>query len=92
MHDRGQRERGESQHRVLPERDHDKGGEQRPGRLAEIAADLEQALGEAVPAARGRAGDARGLGMEHGAADPDHRDREQEQWVSVGESKRDQAD
>ena len=85
MHDRGEGERGEGEDRVLPERHDDEGGEQRPGRLAEIAADLEQALGEAMPAARGRPGDARSLGMKDGAADADQRDREQEQRIGVGE-------
>ena len=62
---------------MLAERHDDEGREQRPGRLAEIAADLKQALGEAVTAAGRRARDPRGLGMEDRAADPDHRDRQQ---------------
>ena len=49
--DRNQREDGEGENRVLPERHDDKRGEQRTHRLAEIAADLEEALGEAVPSA-----------------------------------------
>ena len=45
------RERRESQHRALADGHDDEGRHQRPQRLAEIAADLEQALREAVPAA-----------------------------------------
>ena len=63
-----------------------------PERLAEVAADLKQALREAVPAARGRAGDARRLRMEHGAADADHRHRQQDQQIGTGESQQHEAD
>ena len=77
--DGDQREDGEGEHRMLPERHDDEGRQQRSGRLAEIAADLKQALRESVPSAGRGARDPRGLGMEDGAADPDHRDREQNQ-------------
>ena len=63
---------------MLAERHDDEGREQRPERLAEIAADLKEALGEAVPPAGGGAGDARSLRVEDGAADADHRDRKRE--------------
>ena len=91
QHDRGQREQGEGQDRPLPERHDDEGGEQRAGRLAEIAADLKQALGEAMPAARRRPGDARGLGMKDGAADADQRHRDKQQRIGVGEGEADEA-
>ena len=92
QHDRGQREQGEGEDRPLPERHDDEGGEQRAGRLAEIAADLKQALGEAMPAARRRPGDARGLGMKDGAADADQRHRDKQQRISVSEGEADEAD
>ena len=44
-----------------------------PERLAEIAADLEQRLGETVATARGHARHARGFGMEHRRAHADQR-------------------
>ena len=77
---------------MLAEWHDDEGREQRPHRLAEIAADLEEALGEAVPPARRRARDARGLRVEDRAADPDHRDREQNQRIGVGEGEQHEAD
>ena len=46
--DRDEGERGEGEHRELPVRHDDERRHQRPERLAEIAADLEQALREAV--------------------------------------------
>ncbi len=77
---------------MLPEGHDDESREQRPERLPEIAADLKQALREAVPAARGRARDARRLRVEHGAADADHRHRQQDQQIGIGESQQHQAD
>jgi hypothetical protein len=85
-------ERREGEHRNLPERHDDEGGEQRPGRLAEVAADLEDALGEAVPSARRRAGDARSLGVEDRAAEPDHRHGRKQQRITAGEGESDEAD
>ena len=75
--DRDEGERGERQHRNLPVRHDDKRRHQRPQRLAEIAADLEQALREAVPAARRRPRGARRLGVENRAADADQGDGDQ---------------
>ena len=77
---------------MLPERDHDESRQQRAKRLSEVPADLKQALREAVPAARSRAGDARRLGVEHGAADADKRHRQQDQQIGIGESQQHQAD
>ncbi len=48
----------------LTMRHHDEGCQQRSERRAEITAELEQGLREAVPAARSHAGDARRLGVE----------------------------
>ena len=48
-------------------------GEQRPDRGADVAADLEHRLREAVAAAGGHARDARRLGVEDGRADADQR-------------------
>ena len=77
---------------MLPEGHHDEGRKQRPQGLPEIAADLKKALREAVPAARGCARDARRLRVEHGAADADHRDRQQCQSIGARESQQHQAD
>ena len=77
-HDRDEGERGEREHRPLAAGHDDEGRHQRPQRLTEIAADLEQALCKAVAAAGGGARDARGLGMENRAADPDQRDGAQQ--------------
>ena len=62
---------------MLAEWHDDEGREQRPQRLAEIAPDLEQALGKAVPPARGRARDARRLRVKDRTADADDGHREQ---------------
>ena len=69
----------------LAVRDHDQGHEQRPDRLAGVAADLEQGLGEAVAAARREPGHARGLGVEDGAADADQRRGQQHGAEAAGE-------
>ncbi len=87
----GEGEHGERQHRTLAERHDDEGRHQRPQRLAEIAADLEQALREAVAPAGGRARRARGLGVKNRAADADHRHRRQQQRVIPAERQRHQA-
>ena len=71
-----EREQRESRDRVLPERHDDESRQQRSERLAEVSADLEQALGKAVPAARTRPRDARGFGRKDRAADSDDRHRE----------------
>ena len=77
--DGDQGEDGEGEHRMLAERHDDESRKQRSGRLAEIAANLKEALRESVPSAGRGARDPRGLGMKDGAADPDHRDRKQDQ-------------
>ena len=77
---------------MLAEGHDDEGREQRTHRLAEIPADLKQALGEAVPPAGRRAGDARGLRMEDRAADPDHRDRQQNERIGAREGEQQQPD
>ncbi len=77
---------------MLPERHHDESREQRAQGLPEVSADLKQALREAVPAARRRAGDAGRLRVEDGAANADHRHREQDQQIGIGESQQHQAD
>ena len=76
---RDEGEHRESQHRTLAEGHDDEGRHQRPERLPEIAADLEQALREAVAPAGGGARVARRLGMKDCAADADHRHRDQQQ-------------
>ena len=79
---RGQREPGGVH---LAVRDHHQRHQQRADRLAGIAADLEQGLGEAVAAARGEPRHARGLGMEDRAADADQGGRQQHRAEAAGE-------
>ena len=62
--DGGKRNHPEPDNTGLPARQNDPGGQQRPERRADIAADLEQALRHAVAPARGDARHARGLRME----------------------------
>jgi hypothetical protein len=57
-HDCHQRHDRKPLHAALPVRDHDKCGQDRPQRRAEIAAHLEQRLREAVASARSQPGDA----------------------------------
>ena len=61
---------------VLPETQHDDGGEQRPDRRADVAAHLKQRLRETRPAARRHARDARRLRVQHRRADADERGRD----------------
>ena len=65
---RAEREPGDA---GLAERHDDEGGEQRPDRLAEIAADLEDRLRQAEAAAGGEPRDARGFRMEDRRAEAD---------------------
>ena len=90
--DRDQRQDRERQDRALAERNDDKGRQERSGRLAEIPADLEEALGETVAAAGGRARHPRRLGVEDGAADADHRDRHENELVRPREGEQSQTD
>ena len=89
--DGGEGEHGERQHRTLAEGHDDEGRHQRPERLAEIAADLEQALREAVAPAGGRPRRARRLGVKNRAADADHRHRDQQQRIIPAERQRHEA-
>ncbi len=91
QHDGGEGERGERQHRTLAEGHDDERRHQRPERLAEIAADLEQALREAVASAGGRARGARRLGVKDRAADADQRHGGQQQRVVPAERQRHEA-
>ena len=55
---------GEPGNALLATRQDDEGGEQGAERRAEIAADLKERLGQAMPSARGKTRHTRGLGME----------------------------
>jgi hypothetical protein len=81
-HDGGEREPGGME---LAVRDHHQRHEQRPDRLARVAADLEQGLREAVAPARREPGHARSLGMEDGAADADQGRCQQHGAEAAGE-------
>ena len=65
----------------LAVRHDDEGGEQRARRSAEIAADLEQRLREAVAAAGRHARHARGFRMKDRRAHADQRGREQDDRI-----------
>jgi hypothetical protein len=75
----------------LPARDYDEGCEKRPDRLPEIAADLEERLSEAMPAAGRCPGDARGFRVEHGRAGADEGGRDDDEAVRLGEGEQQEA-
>ena len=83
-HHADERHHREPRDAALPVGEHDEGGEQRPDRRAEIAADLEHRLGEAVLSARGEARHPRGLGVEHRRSHADQRRRQQHHAVARG--------
>ncbi len=64
-------------------RQNNKGRQERSRRRAYVAADLEDGLGESVPATGRHSSDARGLRMEYGGPGSDQRRRqEQERKIS----------
>ena len=75
----------------LPQRQHDEGGQKRPERGAEVAADLEQGLREAVPPAGGQACDARGFGMEDRRADAEQGRTHEQMRIAVRHRQAEQA-
>ena len=77
---------------MLAVRDDHQRHQQRADRLPGIAADLEHGLGEAVAAARGQPGHARGLGVEHRAADADQAGRHQHGGEAAGPGQDQHAD
>ena len=87
-----QRDDGEPGDASLPVGQHDEGREQRTERRAEIAADLEHRLGEAVLAAGREPGHARGLWVKHRRSHADQSDGDQHQAIGRGKSGDDQAE
>ena len=83
----GRREPGNAR---LALRDHDKGGEDRPQRGADVAADLEQGLGQTVPSARGQARDSRSFGVKDSGADADQRRRQHQDRVATSAGQQEQ--
>jgi hypothetical protein len=81
---RHQRRTAEPDQALLALRHHDEGGQQWTRRLAEVAADLEQRLRQAVAAAGRHARHARSFGMKHRGAHADHRRRQQDQRIGAG--------
>ena len=74
---------GEPGDAALTIRHDDERGAERRHRLAEIAADLEHRLRQAVPPAGGHARHPRRLRVEHGRAHPDHRRGQQQHRVAM---------
>ena len=75
--------------RAVPQ--YQKGREQRPERLPDVAADLEDRLGESVAAARRQARHARGFGMEGRGAAADQPDRKHHQGITGRHGEQQQA-
>ena len=78
-----QRRRGKPCHGALAMRQHHQCCQQRPDRLAGIAAHLEQRLRQPEPPARGRPRHPRSLGVEHSRANPDQRRRKEQHGIAV---------
>ena len=72
--------------------DHDKGGQHRPERRADIAADLEQRLRQAVAPARSHPGDTRGLRVEDRGTDADQCGRKDEHRIARSARQQQKAD
>ncbi len=85
--ERHQREPGKA---ALPAWENDECGGERPERGAEIAADLEQRLREAMRSARREAGHARRFGMEDGRTQPQQHRAGHQYRVARREGERDQ--
>ena len=85
--DRQQRHQREPRDGTLAETEHDRRRANRSQRLAEIAADLEQRLREAIASARSHAGDARGFRVERRRTKSNQRRGGQQQWIGVADRK-----
>ena len=72
--------------------DDDRRGQEWPEGAAGIAADLENRLGKAESPARAQVRDARCFRMKNGGADPDERDRHEDEREIRRDRKQDQAD
>ena len=91
-HHRQQSAEGEPGDRALPPRQDDERGHQGADGAADVAADLEQRLGEAVAPARSHARDARSFWMEHSRADADQRGGEHQHRITVRQRQQNQPD
>ena len=82
--------KGEPGHTALPARQDDPRRQQRAERGTEVATDLENGLRQSVLAARGHAGDPRGLGMKHRRAHADQGRGQQQCRQLAGHRQQDQ--
>lgn len=77
---------------ALPERHDDQGGEHRPHRGAETAAELKHRLRKTVAAAGGKPRDACGFGVKHRRAETDKRGGDQDDEILVRGAEQQQAE